>query len=144
MNPDQSFDELEKALGRVGASITFPATPSMARHVRERLYAERTRGLFVRVAIASAIVLVLALLIIPESRTAIGTFFGAGSSPTTTYWTPTLLTTAQPGINLSPTTAMPPRTGTPSGWCSTCGGNAVDIRLLAKPVAQPIDTLQSK
>jgi len=144
MSTDQSFDKLENILRDTGTHVAYPATPSIAHQVNMRLRAERSRVMLVRIATATAIILILGMLMIPENRTTIGGWLGLNGAPTAFRLTPTLSMTAQTGTFLAPTTVVPLRTGTPASWCPSCENRSPDIRLLVKPVAQPIESIPVK
>ena len=76
------MSELELRLDRLGRELDWPETPDLRDGVRRRLAAERRPREWRRplmIALAALVVVVGALLAVPQSRSAILDFFGVGS-----------------------------------------------------------------
>jgi len=76
------MSELELRLERLGGELDWPETPDLGDGVRRRLAAGRRPRAWRRplvIALAALLVLVGALLAVPQSRSAILDFFGIGS-----------------------------------------------------------------
>lgn len=84
MQSENEIHGLESALIRAGRELSFPATPSIAARVKWRLDAEHQtkdrRGLHTGwMLLATALVLLIAVVGFPEMPRAVGFFFATGS-----------------------------------------------------------------